>query len=56
MCHERYLRRRREGEEGREIWQDFWRTWWVDEPQSPAEPATEPEPDEVREAVATPER
>jgi hypothetical protein len=55
MCHEYYLRRRRESRESREIWQDFWRNWWVDEPQPPVD-ETEPEPEEVREAVATPER
>jgi hypothetical protein len=55
MCHERYLWRCRDAEESREMWQDFLRSWWVDEPQPPKAPA-EPEPTEVREAVATPER
>jgi len=55
MCHERYLRRRREAEESREIWQDFARTRPVDDPEPPGEPA-EPEPTELREAIATPER
>jgi hypothetical protein len=55
MCYERYLRHHREADESRVMWQDFWRNWWVDEPQAPVED-TEPEPTEVREAVATPER
>jgi hypothetical protein len=39
MCYERYLRRRREDEESRAIWQDFERTT----------PISDPEPDEVQE-------
>jgi hypothetical protein len=39
MCYERYLRRRREDEESRAIWQDFERTT----------PISDPEPDEVEE-------
>jgi hypothetical protein len=55
MCNEYYLRRRREADESRAIWQDFEGTQPVDDPKSPAE-APEPEPTELREAVATPER
>jgi hypothetical protein len=55
MCNERYLRRRREADESREIWQEFVRTEAVDDPEPPVE-ATEPEPSEVREAIGTPER
>jgi hypothetical protein len=43
MCHERYLRRRREDEETRAIWQDFERTT----------PISEPEPDRVEEPERT---
>src|SRR3954471_20386725 len=43
MCHDRYLRRRREDEEARAIWQDFERTT----------PISEPEPGEVEEPERT---
>jgi hypothetical protein len=47
MCHERYLlRRRRDDEESREIWQEFQRTTPISDPAPPevAEPeVTEPE-------------
>ena len=52
MCHERYLRRRREAEESHEIWQDFARTRPVDDGQPPDE-AAEPESSDVSEAIAT---
>jgi hypothetical protein len=55
MCNEYYLRRRREADESRAIWQDFERAQPVDAPEAPAD-ATEPEPTEPREAIATPER
>jgi hypothetical protein len=55
MCNERYLRRRREADESRAIWQDFERTQPVDDPEPPAE-VTESEPTAVREAIATPEQ
>jgi hypothetical protein len=55
MCNERYLRRRREADESREIWQDFMRTQPHEDPEPPVE-VTEPEPTEVREAIATPEQ
>ena len=42
MCHEYYLRRRREADESREIWQDFERTQPVRDLDAP-EPVTEPE-------------
>jgi hypothetical protein len=55
MCNERYLRRRREADESREIWQEFVRTETIDDPEPPDE-VTEAEPSEVREAIGTPER
>jgi hypothetical protein len=55
MCNEYYLRRRQEAEESRAIWQELEGAQPVDEPGSPVE-ATEPEPTELREAIATPER
>jgi hypothetical protein len=55
MCHERYLRRRREADDSSELWQDFARTQRVDDLEPPDE-VTEPEPTEEREAIATPER
>ncbi len=48
MCHERWMRRRREAEESRELWQDFERTRPIADPQRPAE-VTEPERAEARE-------
>jgi hypothetical protein len=55
MCNERYLRRRREADESRAIWQDFEGAQPFEDPEPPAE-VTEPEPTELREAIATPER
>ena len=55
MCYEHYLRRRREADESREMWRDFDRTQPADR-REPTPEATEAEPAEVREAVATPER
>ena len=55
MCHERYLRRRCEADESREMWQDFARVQPVDEPQPPDE-ITERELTKEREAIATPTR
>jgi hypothetical protein len=55
MCHERYLRRLRESDESREIWQDFERTRPVGDPE-PREDVTKPEPTEAREEVAFSER
>ena len=54
MCYERYLRRRQEADESREMWRDFDRTQPV-EVRDPAPEATAPEPEEVHEAVSTPE-
>jgi hypothetical protein len=54
MCYERYLRRRREDEESRAIWQDFERTTPISEPE-PAE-VEEPErsePDREEELTAS---
>jgi hypothetical protein len=55
MCNEHYMRRRREADESREIWQEFGRTRPIEDPDPPAE-VTEPEQAEVREAVSQPER
>jgi hypothetical protein len=55
MCNEYYMRRRREEDESRAIWQDFERAEPFAEREPPAD-VTEPEPTEPREAVATPER
>jgi hypothetical protein len=55
MCYERYLRRRREADESWEIWRDFERTRTVSDAE-PREEAAEPEPSEVREAIAGTER
>jgi hypothetical protein len=55
MCNEYYLRRRREADESRAIWQDFERAQPFEEREPPAEVA-EPEARDVREAIATPER
>ena len=55
MCNEYYRRRRRDEEESRAIWQEFERVQPLEGRESPAE-ATEPEPTELREAIATPER
>ena len=55
MCNEYYRRRRREEEERRAVWQEFEGVQPVDDPEFPVE-ATEPEPTELREAIATPER
>jgi hypothetical protein len=52
MCYERYLRRRREEDESRELWRDFERTQFVSDPEPPAQ-VTEPERAEAREEVAT---
>jgi hypothetical protein len=53
MCNEHYLRRRREADESREIWQEFVGTEPVEDPVAPDD-VTEPEPTEVREAIGTP--
>lgn len=55
MCHEYYLRRRQEAEESRAIWQEFDQAPPVDDVE-PLVDATEPEPTELREVIATPER
>jgi hypothetical protein len=55
MCYERYLRRRREEDESRDLWRDFERTVPISDPAPPDE-VTEPEPTEARETLATPER
>jgi hypothetical protein len=55
MCHERYLRRRREADESREMWQEFAQLQRIDDPEAPDE-VTQPNPAEERETTATPER
>ena len=55
MCYERYLRRWREADESREMWQDFERTRPVSDPE-PREEVTDPEPTEARETIASTER
>ena len=55
MCHERYLRQRRQADESREIWQDFERTRPVSEPGPPPD-VTEPERTEAKEPAAASER
>jgi hypothetical protein len=54
MCHEYYLRRRREADESREIWLDFERTRPVGNTEPP-EAVTEPQPAEDGEAIAVSE-
>jgi hypothetical protein len=55
MCHERYLRLRREADESREVWQDFERTQPVGDAPTP-QAAAEPETAEERDAIAVSER
>jgi hypothetical protein len=55
MCYERYLRRRREADESREIWHDFKQTRPVADPDGPPE-VTEPEHTDAREEIAIAER
>ena len=54
MCYERYLRRRRETDESREMWRDFTETRPIDDPEPPE--VTEPEHAEAREEVTSAER
>jgi hypothetical protein len=51
MCHERYLRRRREADESREMWRDFEPTRPVADPDGPPE-VTEPERTEAQQEIA----
>ena len=54
MCYERYLRRRREDEESRAIWQDFDRTTPISEPEpAEVEEAERSEPDHAEELTAS---
>lgn len=55
MCHERYLRRRREADESHGMWQDFEQTRPVADPDGPPE-FTEPERTEAQEETAIAER
>jgi hypothetical protein len=54
MCNERYLRRRREADESRELWRDLMETRPIDDPE-PRE-VTEPERAETREEIASADR
>jgi hypothetical protein len=54
MCYERYLRRRREADESREIWRDFSETRPIDDPEPPE--VTEPERADASEEIATADR
>jgi hypothetical protein len=45
MCHERWMQRRTEAEDTRELWREFDRTRPVAEPEAPV---AEDESDEVR--------
>jgi hypothetical protein len=54
MCYERYLRRRREADESREIWRDFVEARPIDDPE-PRE-VTEPERAEAPAELATADR
>jgi hypothetical protein len=55
MCYERYLRRRWEADESREIWHDFEQTLPVADPDEPPE-VTEPERADAQEEIAIAER
>lgn len=56
MCYERYLgRRRKEAEEGHELWQDFERTTPITD-REPRTEVTESQPAGAREEVTTSER
>ena len=54
MCHDRFLRRRREAGESRAMWEDFERTRPVAD-QEPAPDVTPPEPTEATGEAATQE-
>jgi hypothetical protein len=54
MCNERYLRRRQEADESRELWRDFTDTRPIDDPE-PRE-VTEPERAEASEEIANADR
>ena len=54
MCHERYLRRRREDEETRAIWHDLERTTPISEPERDrVEEPERPEAEDVEEFTAS---
>ncbi len=55
MCHELYLRRGRESDESRAIWQDFERARMVGD-REPREQVSDPDPTDAREEVALSER
>jgi hypothetical protein len=55
MCHERYLRRRREADESHEMWHDFEQPRRVADPDARPE-VTEPERTEAQEEIAIAER
>jgi hypothetical protein len=53
MCYERYLRRRREDEESREVWQDFERTTPISEPEPRKDDESERESERVEELTTS---
>jgi hypothetical protein len=55
MCHERYMRPRRQADESENIWQEFEQTGPTADPERPPDP-TAPEPTEASEEVAVAQR
>jgi hypothetical protein len=55
MCYERYLRRRRETDESREMWNDFEQTRPAANPDASPE-LTKPERTEAQQEIAIAER
>ena len=55
MCYDRYLRRRREADESKSVWEDFERTRPIADPE-PAPDVTPPEPTEAHEESTVSER
>ena len=56
MCHERYLRRRREDAESHRIWQEFDRTTPISEPEPPEDDDRKVDEPERAEQSITSER
>jgi hypothetical protein len=54
MCHERYMRPRRQADESENIWQEFEQTRLTAGPEPPPDPT--PEPTEASEEVAVAQR
>jgi len=55
MCHERYMRPRRQADESQKIWQEFEQTPPTVDPEPPPD-VTAPEPTEASEEVAVAQR